>query len=131
MPCLFFSILNRNSGFFQNSSECLTVLKEFVEEFKIQLDCVCNEVSAWFRVSAPQDVRSVNFPSLSLFGIDESLTRPAMQLEDILSTILDFEGRCKQDDATQRNRAAIFFKAKDRLLKTLTSHEVSTFSASY
>ena len=120
-------LCNRNSGFFQNSNTCFTVLKEFVLEFKTSLECVCDEISAWFRASVPQDVRTVNLPCLSLFGLDESLTRPVMELEDILSTILEFEDKCKQDgDSIQRNRAANFFKAKDRLLKTLTSHEVAT-----
>ena len=100
------------------------MLKEFVIEIKNHLGTVCDEVSAWFRASAPQDIRSTNLPCLYLFGMDENATRPVMQLEDILSAILDIEGKCRQDDTAQRNRASNFFKAKDRLLKTLTCHEV-------
>lgn len=118
-PFLFSLLICRDSEFFQNL-DFTTVLKDFVDEFKCNVEKLFKELTKLIRQHAKGE--RVHSYTIRSFGmVDDSC--PMFHLEDMMYLILNLEGKIRRYDP----QAEQYNEYKSNLLRTLTTHEVINF----
>jgi hypothetical protein len=93
------------------------VLKDFVDEFKCNVERLFKELTKLLRIHAKGErTNSYNIRSFGM--VDDSC--PMFLLEDIMHLIVNLEGKIRRYDP----QAQAYNEAKSLLLQTLTTHEV-------
>ena len=99
------------------NEDSATVFKDFVDEFKCNVERLFKELTKLLRIHARGErVNSYNIHSFGM--LDDSC--PMLLLEDIMQLIVNLEKKIRRYDP----QAQAYNEAKSLLLQTLTTHEV-------